>query len=74
MWKPYRHNHPEPPRLIYMGARLIAGIRLARERQVNVRVLPTIHAIKESIDLAREIFREVYKDIPERVKEKGHEN
>jgi hypothetical protein len=57
-----------------MDACLIAGIRLARKKQVNVRVLPTIHAIKESIDLARKIFREVYKDVPERVREKGHEN
>ena len=69
MWDPYRPSHPEPPRLIYLGACLIAGIRLARERQVHVRVLPTIQAITESIDLAREIFLEVYKDMPERMKD-----
>lgn len=27
--------------MIYLGACLIAGIRLARERQVNARVVPT---------------------------------
>ncbi len=27
---------------------MIAGIRLARERQINVRVIPTSHAIDES--------------------------
>lgn len=27
--------------MVYLGACLIAGIRLARERQVNVRVVPT---------------------------------
>jgi hypothetical protein len=44
---------PRPNRsLIYFGACLIAGIRLAREKQVNVRVVPTISAIEESIDLA----------------------
>jgi hypothetical protein len=37
---------------------LIAGIRLAREKQVSVRVLPTIHAIDESIDLAHELFNQ----------------
>lgn len=38
--------------MIYLGACLIAGIRLARERQVNVRVVPTRQAIEESVDLA----------------------
>jgi hypothetical protein len=34
-------NIPRPNRaLIYMGACMIAGIRLAREKQVNVRVIP----------------------------------
>jgi hypothetical protein len=39
--------------MVYLGACLIAGIRLARERQVNVRVVPTSRAIEESVDLAR---------------------
>ena len=38
--------------LIYLGAYLIADIRLARERQINIRVIPTSHAIDESVDLA----------------------
>ena len=38
--------------LVYLGACIIAGLRLARERQVNVRVVPTGHAIEESVDLA----------------------
>ncbi|MGA2051138.1 MAG: hypothetical protein ABSG96_25890, partial [Terracidiphilus sp.] len=38
--------------MVYLGACLIAGIRLARERQVNVRVSPTGNAIEESVDLA----------------------
>jgi hypothetical protein len=29
-----------------------AGIRLAREKQVSVRVIPTIHAIEESVEVA----------------------
>jgi hypothetical protein len=36
--------------MVYLGACLIAGIRLARERQVNVRVVPTGKAIEESVD------------------------
>jgi len=27
--------------LVYLGACIIAGLRLAREKQVNVRVVPT---------------------------------
>ena len=53
--------------MVYLGACLIAGIRLARERQVNVRVIPTSHAIDESVDLAREIFNRVFRKVPERV-------
>jgi hypothetical protein len=33
--------------MVYLGACLIAGIRLAREKQVNVRVIPTSQAINE---------------------------
>jgi hypothetical protein len=53
--------------MVYLGACLIAGIRLARERQVNVRVVPTSHAIDESIDLAHEIFNRVFRKVPDRV-------
>ena len=55
--------------MIYLGACLIAGIRLARERQVNVRVVPTRQAIEESIDLAHEVYNQVFRKVPERVKE-----
>ena len=38
---------PRPNRaLIYLGACVIAGLRLAREKQVNVRVRPTGEAIE----------------------------
>lgn len=49
---------------VYVGACLIAGIRLARERQVNVRVIPTGHAIDESVDLAYEIYNKVFRRLP----------
>ena len=45
--------------LVYLGACIIAGLRLAREKQVNVRVIPTSTAIEESVDLAHEIFNRV---------------
>ena len=54
--------------MVYIGACLIAGIRLARERQVNVRVVPTGKAIEESVDLAYEIFNRVFRKVLERVK------
>jgi hypothetical protein len=47
---------------------MIAGIRLAREKQVNVKVLPTIDAINESVDLAHEIFNRVFRRVPEKMK------
>jgi hypothetical protein len=50
--------------MIYLGACLIAGIRLARERQVNVRVIPTSAAIDESVELAHEIFNRVFRKVP----------
>lgn len=53
--------------LVYLGACIIAGLRLAREKQVNVRVIPTSHAIDESVDLAHEIFNRVYGKVPQRL-------
>ena len=53
--------------MIYLGACLIAGIRLARERQVNLRVVPTRTAIEESIDLAHEIYNQVFRKVPEKI-------
>jgi len=56
--------------MVYLGACLIAGIRLARERQVNVRVIPTGKAIEESVDLAHEIFNRVFRKMPAKIEEK----
>jgi len=59
---------PKPNRtLIYLGACMIAGIRLAREKQVNVLVIPTITAIEESVDLAHEVFNRVFRRVPEKI-------
>ena len=55
--------------MIYLGACLIAGIRLARERQVNVRVVPSRRAIEESVDLAHEVYNRVFRKVPEKVKD-----
>jgi hypothetical protein len=63
-------NIPRPNRaLIYMGACVIAGLRLARERQVNHRVIPTSNAIDESVDLAHEVFNRVFRRVPQRMKD-----
>jgi hypothetical protein len=65
MWDP-QVEIPRPNRsLIYFGACIIAGIRLARSTQVNVRVIPTSNAVDESIDLAHEIFNRVFRKVPE---------
>ena len=71
MFDPNAHI-PRPNRtLIYMGACMIAGIRLAREKQVNVRVIPTSHAIDESVELAHEIFNRVFRKVPEGLVERN---
>ena len=56
--------------MVYLGACLIAGIRLARERQINVQVIPTGRAIEESVDLAHEIFNSVFRKVPDKVNER----
>jgi hypothetical protein len=53
--------------MVYLGACLIAGIRLAREKQVNVRVTPTETAINESVELAFEIYAKVFRKVPQRL-------
>ena len=58
--------------MVYLGACLIAGIRLARERQVNVRVVPTGKAIEESVDLAHEIYNRVFRKVPEEIRDDRH--
>ena len=56
--------------LVYLGACIIAGLRLAREKQVNTRVVPIGTAIEESVDLAHEIFNRVFRKVPEKIEEK----
>ena len=53
--------------MIYLGACLIAGIRLARDKSVNHRVIPTSNAIDESVDLAHEIYNRVFRKVPQRL-------
>jgi hypothetical protein len=61
---------PRPNKtLIYLGACVIAGLRLARERQVHVRVVPTSNAIEESIELSQEIFNRVFRRVYRRLSE-----
>jgi hypothetical protein len=53
--------------MVHLGACLIAGIRLARKRQVNVWVVPIGKAIAESVDLAHEIYNRVFRKVPEKL-------
>ena len=55
--------------LVYLGACVIAGLRLARESQVHVRVRPTGVAIDEPVDLAHEIFNRVFRKAYRRLEE-----
>jgi len=70
MFDPDSHMPRVNRTLVYLGACIIAGLRLARERQVNVRVAPTGTAIEESVDLAHEIFNRVFRKVPERLQQK----
>jgi hypothetical protein len=70
MFDPNAHMPRINRGMIYLGACLIAGIRLAREKQVNVRVIPTGNAIDESVDLAHEIYNRVFRKVPERIAQK----
>ena len=70
MFDPNAHMPRINRGMIYLGACLIAGIRLAREKQVNVRVIPTSNAIDESVDLAHEIYNRVFRKVPERIPQK----
>jgi hypothetical protein len=71
MFDPDSHL-PRPNRnLIYFGACIIAGLRLARERQVNVRVVPIRTAVDESVELAHDIYSRVFRIMPKAM-EKVH--
>lgn len=70
MFDPDAHI-PRPNRsLIYFGACIIAGLRLARETHVNIRVIPTSNAISESIELSHEIFNRVFRRVPDKMTSK----
>jgi hypothetical protein len=64
MFDPDAHV-PRPNRnLIYFGACIIAGLRLARQNQVNVRVVPISIAVAESVELAHDIYSRVFRMMP----------
>jgi hypothetical protein len=71
MFDPDSHL-PRPNRnLVYFGACIIAGLRLAREKQVNVRVIPIRDAVEESVELAHDIYSRVFRKMPKSM-EKVH--
>ena len=51
----------------------LQAIRQAREKQVNVRVIPTSSAIEESVDLTHEIYNRVFRKVPKRLIKKSKE-
>ena len=67
MFDPNAHLPRIKRGMIYLGACLIAGSDLARERQVNVRVIPTSQAVDESVDLAHEIYNRVFRNVSAKV-------
>jgi hypothetical protein len=71
MFDPDSHM-PRPNRnLIYFGARILVGLRLARQNQVNVRVIPIRDAVEESVELAHDIYSRVFRKMPKAM-EKVH--
>jgi hypothetical protein len=62
-----RLNRP----LDYLGTCIIAGLRPAREKWFNVGVIPTSHAIDESVDMAHEKFNRVFRTAYHRLSKKG---
>ena len=66
MFDPDRSTPAINKHMVYLGACLIAGIRLAREKQVNTRVVPTRQAIEESVSLAHEVYCHVFRIVPEK--------
>ncbi|ADW69032.1 hypothetical protein [Granulicella tundricola] len=70
MFDPFANTPRINRTMVYLGACMIAGIRLARERQVNVRVVPTRVAVDESVELAHEIFNKVFRRVPEKLGQK----
>ena len=70
MFDPDANLPPINRGMVYLGACLIAGMRLARQSQVNARVIPTSHAIDESVELAHEIFNRVFRRVPSTLERK----
>ena len=70
MFDPDAHLPRLNKSMVYLGACLIAGIRLARSSQVQVRVIPTSNAIDESVDLAHEIYNRVFRKVPQKLESK----
>ena len=64
MYDPYAHMPRVNRNMVYLGACLIAGIRLARETQIHCQVLPISMAIDESVELAEEMFCRVFSRVP----------
>jgi len=52
MFAPDAHMPRINKGMVYLGACLIAGFRLARERQVNPRIVPTSKAVEKRVVLA----------------------
>jgi hypothetical protein len=71
MFDPDSHLQRPNRNLIYFGACIIAGLRLAREKQVNVRVIPIREAVEESVELAHDIYSRVFRKMPKSM-EKVH--
>jgi hypothetical protein len=70
MFDPDAHIPRMNKGMIYLGACLIAGIRLARNTQVNMRVIPTRDAVNESVELAHEIYNIVFRKVSKQLSEK----
>lgn len=71
-WKPWTPFGSMPSvnrSVLYLGACVIAGMRLAREKQVNVRTVPVGKAIEEPVEMAYEVYARVYRKIPEAIHE-----
>ena len=63
-WRPWTPGEGMPhvnKSLVYLGACVIAGLRLAQERHVHTGVSPTSKAVDESIDLSHETFTRVFR-------------
>ena len=55
--------------MMYLDACLIAGIAW-RDKQMNVRVVPTSAARDESVALANEIYTRVFRQVPRTIRDK----